>query len=167
MFDLWIKPTGAEFKKRAYLPGLLLYFESLALTSSYVRKATYPGCVTASTFQFRSRLHHGWNNLQGHRHFVRARPHGGAIPWGNWPCEDVKLKAGDVIVAGKVNGGFQGHGFQRRADLVNFDQRLPEMLPRHNCSARQTCARLKQIFWMVLDSHYVIHKSCLCPCGQG
>ena len=65
----WTGQPSCQWQKTdrtwpSYLPGLLVYMPSRTLTSSYVRKATYPGCVTASTFQFRNKLHHGWNNLQ-------------------------------------------------------------------------------------------------------
>lgn len=42
----------AVISETSYLPGLVLYFCNLALTSSYVRNAIYPGCVTAKKFQF-------------------------------------------------------------------------------------------------------------------
>lgn len=48
------------------------------------------------------------------------------------PGEDVKLKDGDVVVAGEVNGRFKRHGLQARADGVKLMQGLPEHFPRHD-----------------------------------
>lgn len=48
------------------------------------------------------------------------------------PSEDVKFEIWDVIVAGQVDGRFEGHGLQAGADRVRFVQRLPEDLPRHD-----------------------------------
>lgn len=35
-------------------------------------------------------------------------------------CEDVKLKHGNVVIAGEVNRRFKGHSFQARADVMHF-----------------------------------------------
>lgn len=35
------------------------------------------------------------------------------------PGEDVKLEAGDVVVAGEVYSGLEGHGFQPRPDRMD------------------------------------------------
>ena len=56
-----------------------------------------------------------------------------AVPAGRTaPAEDVKLKDGDVVVAGEVDGGLEGHGLQRRADGVGVVQRVAELFPRHD-----------------------------------
>lgn len=34
--------------------------------------------------------------------------------------ENVKLKHGDVVVAGEVDSRFEGHGLQARADVMHF-----------------------------------------------
>lgn len=54
----------------------------------------------------------------------------------NLPCEHIKLEAGDIIIAGKVNRWLQCHCFQRGADIVDFIQGLSEQLPCHYSSAR-------------------------------
>lgn len=59
-------------------------------------------------------------------HYLRLRNH-----YLEEPGEDVKLEDGDVVVAGEVDGGLEGHGFQARADGVELVQCLPEHLPRH------------------------------------
>lgn len=61
--------------------------------------------------------------------------------------EDVKLKDGDVVVAGEVNGGLEGHGFQARADRVEFVQRLSKELPLHDgpAQSRATQGHLEQL----------------------
>lgn len=50
-------------------------------------------------------------------------------------CEDVKLKNGNVVVAGEVDGGFEGHGLQTGADGMHFVKALSEDFPWHYCSA--------------------------------
>ena len=63
------------------------------------------------------------------------------------PAEDVKLKDGDVVVAGEVNGGLEGHGFQRRANGVSLVQGVAELLPRHNDPAKHThCFKTHQLY---------------------
>lgn len=52
-------------------------------------------------------------------------------------CEDVELKHRDVIVAGKVDGGLEGHGLQARADGMQFVKALSEDFPWHYCPARE------------------------------
>lgn len=46
--------------------------------------------------------------------------------------EDVKLKHGDVVVAGQVDGGLQGHGLQTQTDRVELMESLAEGSPRHD-----------------------------------
>ena len=46
--------------------------------------------------------------------------------------EDVELEHGDVVVAGEVYGGLEGHGLQSGADGVKLMERLTEHLPRHD-----------------------------------
>lgn len=46
--------------------------------------------------------------------------------------EDVKLKDGDVVVAGQVDGGLEGHGLQTQADGVELMESLTERSPRHD-----------------------------------
>jgi len=41
------------------LPGRVINFSRRALTSSYVKNATYPGCVTANIFQFLNKVGQG------------------------------------------------------------------------------------------------------------
>lgn len=48
------------------------------------------------------------------------------------PGEDVKLKDRNIVVAGEIYGGLEGHGLQSRADGVKFVKRLTKRLPRHN-----------------------------------
>lgn len=76
-----------------YVPALLMYLCNLAFTSSYVRKATYPGCVTAKICQFRNKVLHGWNNLKILINIVRCE---NFIPMKDvekfLPSENVKLE---------------------------------------------------------------------------
>lgn len=51
--------------------------------------------------------------------------------------EDVKLEHRNVVVAGQVNGGLEGHGLQARADGMHFVKALSEDFPRHYCPERQ------------------------------
>ena len=46
--------------------------------------------------------------------------------------EDVELEHGDVVVAGQVDGGLEGHGLQPGADEVHFVKALAEHLPGHD-----------------------------------
>lgn len=48
------------------------------------------------------------------------------------PGEDVKLEHWDVIIAGEVNGGLEGHGLQSRAYGMELMEWLTKHLPRHN-----------------------------------
>lgn len=52
-------------------------------------------------------------------------------------CENVELKHRNVVVAGEVNGGFEGHGLQARADGMHFMKALSEDFPWHYCPARE------------------------------
>lgn len=48
-------------------------------------------------------------------------------------CKNVKLKDWDVVVAGEVDGGFEGHGLQAWADGMHFVKALPKHFPWHYC----------------------------------
>lgn len=48
------------------------------------------------------------------------------------PGEDVELEHRDIVVAGEVYCGLEGHGLQARADWVKLMQRLAEDLPLDN-----------------------------------
>ena len=50
--------------------------------------------------------------------------------------EDVELKHRDVVVAGQVDGGLQGHGLQAQADGVELMESLAERSPRHDGPAQ-------------------------------
>jgi len=58
--------------------------------------------------------------------------------------EDVELKHRDVVVAREVDGGFEGHGFQPRADKMHFVKTLAEHLPRHYRPARRRKRRRRR-----------------------
>ena len=63
------------------------------------------------------------------------------------PAEDVKLKDRDVVIAGEVDGGLEGHGFQRRANGVSLVQGVAELLPRHDDPAKHThCFKTHQLY---------------------
>lgn len=51
--------------------------------------------------------------------------------------EDVKLEHRDVVVAGEVNGGLQGHGLQAGTDGMHFVKALSKDFPGHYCPERQ------------------------------
>lgn len=51
--------------------------------------------------------------------------------------ENVKLEHRNVVVAGEVNGGLQGHGLQAWADGMHLVEALPEDFPRHYCPGRR------------------------------
>lgn len=58
-----------------------------------------------------------------------------SLSW--WPDleqsgEDVKLEHRDVVVAGQVDGGLQGHGLQTQTDGVELMESLAEGSPRHD-----------------------------------
>ena len=53
------------------------------------------------------------------------------------PAEHIKLKDRDVVIAGKVDGGLEGHGLQRGPNGVCLMQCDAKLLPRHNDSAQQ------------------------------
>lgn len=53
------------------------------------------------------------------------------------PGEDVKLKDRDVVIAGEVDGGLQGHGFQTWADRVKLVESLAKGPPWHYGPARE------------------------------
>lgn len=46
-------------------------------------------------------------------------------------CENVELKHRNEVVACEVDGGFEGHGLQARADEMHFVKALSEDFPRH------------------------------------
>lgn len=58
--------------------------------------------------------------------------------------EDVKLEDRDVVVAGEVNGGLEGHGLQARTDGVHFVKALSKDFPGHYCPERQQICSLMQ-----------------------
>lgn len=43
--------------------------------------------------------------------------------------EDVELKDGDIVIAGEVDGRFQSHSLQPRADGVHVVKALPKHFP--------------------------------------
>lgn len=51
--------------------------------------------------------------------------------------EDVKLKDRNVVVAGEVDGGLEGHGLQAGADGVHFVKALSKDFPGHYGPERQ------------------------------
>lgn len=58
--------------------------------------------------------------------------------------EDVKLEDRDVVVAGEVNGGLEGHGLQAGTDGVHFVKALSKDFPGHYCPERQHICSLMQ-----------------------
>ncbi len=74
------------------------------------------------------------NRIHSSKNFIINCPAPSSLHIYPIPCEDVKLKAADIIIAGEVNGGFERHGFQWGTNRVDLTQCLPEYLPRDNRS---------------------------------
>lgn len=59
--------------------------------------------------------------------------------------EDVKLEDRDVVVAGEVDGGLEGHGLQAGTDGVHFVKALSEDFPGHYRPERQHKEKVRGI----------------------
>lgn len=89
------------------------------------------------------------------------------------PGEDVKLKHRDVVVAGEVYCGLEGHGLQARADWVKLVQSLSEDLPLDDSPAKIRAAhreygQMTVILFFISQNKLMIfqHKHSLVPKGS-
>lgn len=66
-------------------------------------------------------------------------------------CENVKLKDWDVVVAGEVDGGLEGHGLQAWADGMHLVKALAKHFPWHYCPAERTHTHTHANTWHFTD----------------
>ena len=78
------------------------------------------------------------------------------------PGEDVELEDGDVVVAGEVDGGLQGHGLQARADWVKLVKSLTKCPPGHDGPLRVEGEQRATVFYRNLTFEIQEKPKILC-----